>query len=100
MSQRSSIEWTDWSWNPTTGCTPISPGCKNCYGKTFAERWRGIPGHPYEQGFDLRVPVFVKQLGTRWSRENGFGSGKGNHPETWPEDLRVREMPLPSRRTQ
>ena len=55
MSDQSSIEWTDSTWNPVTGCTKISPGCKNCYAETFAERWRGIPGHPYEQGFDLKL---------------------------------------------
>jgi protein gp37 len=55
VSQLSSIEWTDATWNPVRGCTKISPGCKNCYAKTFAERFRGVPGHPYEQGFDLRL---------------------------------------------
>lgn len=55
MSDGSSIEWTDATWNPVRGCTKISPGCKHCYAETFAERWRGIPGHPYEQGFDLRL---------------------------------------------
>ncbi|MFZ0798084.1 MAG: phage Gp37/Gp68 family protein, partial [Terriglobales bacterium] len=37
------------------GCTKISPGCKHCYAETFAERFRGVKGHPYEQGFDLRL---------------------------------------------
>ena len=55
MSAVSSIEWTDATWNPVRGCTKISPGCKNCYAETFAERFRGVPGHPYEQGFDLRL---------------------------------------------
>jgi protein gp37 len=55
MSQHSSIEWTDASWNPVTGCTKVSPGCKHCYAETFAERFRGVSGHPYEQGFDLRL---------------------------------------------
>jgi protein gp37 len=55
MSQISSIEWTDATWNPVRGCTKISPGCKHCYAATFAERFRGVPGHPYEQGFDLRI---------------------------------------------
>jgi protein gp37 len=55
MSDKSKIEWTDATWNPVTGCTKISPGCANCYAETFAERFRGIPGHPYEQGFDLRL---------------------------------------------
>lgn len=49
------IEWTDTTWNPVTGCTEVSEGCENCYARTFAERWRGLPGHPYEQGFDLRL---------------------------------------------
>lgn len=55
MSYESSIEWTDATWNPVRGCTKISPGCKNCYAAVFAERWRGIKGHPYEFGFDLKL---------------------------------------------
>jgi protein gp37 len=55
MSEHSSIEWTDSTWNPIRGCTKISPGCAHCYAETFAERFRGVPGHPYEQGFDLRL---------------------------------------------
>src|SRR5579884_2455200 len=49
------IEWTDATWNPVRGCTKISPGCKHCYAERFAERFRGVPGHPFEQGFDLRL---------------------------------------------
>jgi len=55
MADRSTIEWTDATWNPVTGCTKVSPGCKHCYALAFAERFRGVPGHPYEQGFDLRL---------------------------------------------
>src|SRR6476660_4014693 len=55
MSEHSSIEWTDATWNPIRGCTKISPGCAHCYAEVFAERFRGVPGHPYEQGFDLRL---------------------------------------------
>jgi protein gp37 len=55
MSDRSKIEWTDATWNPVRGCTKITPGCAHCYAETFAERFRGVPGHPYEQGFDLRL---------------------------------------------
>lgn len=51
----SDIEWTDKVWNPVRGCTKVSPGCKHCYAETFAERFRGVAGHPYEQGFDLRL---------------------------------------------
>ncbi|MBU1702084.1 MAG: phage Gp37/Gp68 family protein [Candidatus Eisenbacteria bacterium] len=55
MAAQTSIEWTDATWNPVTGCTKVGLGCKNCYAETLAERWRGIPGHPYEQGFDLKL---------------------------------------------
>jgi protein gp37 len=55
MADKSKIEWTDVSWNPTRGCKKISPGCANCYAHRFAERFRGVAGHPYEQGFDLRL---------------------------------------------
>jgi protein gp37 len=55
MSTQSSIEWTDATWNPVRGCEKVSPGCAHCYAETFAERFRGVPGHPYEQGFDLRL---------------------------------------------
>ena len=55
MAQRSSIEWTETTWNPVTGCTKVSPGCAHCYAETFAERFRGVSGHPYERGFDLQL---------------------------------------------
>jgi protein gp37 len=55
MAEKSSIEWTDATWNPVRGCTKISPGCKHCYAEVFAERFRGVPNHPYEQGFDLKL---------------------------------------------
>jgi protein gp37 len=68
MSEQSKIEWTDATWNPVRGCSKLSPGCKHCYAETFAERFRGVKGHPYERGFDLR-PVPDK-LGEplRWSK--------------------------------
>ncbi|HKR12556.1 MAG TPA: phage Gp37/Gp68 family protein [Pyrinomonadaceae bacterium] len=55
MSVNSKIEWTEATWNPVRGCVKISPGCKNCYAETFAERFKGVVGHPYEQGFYLRL---------------------------------------------
>jgi protein gp37 len=55
MSSQSTIEWTDATWNPVRGCTKLSPGCKHCYAEVFAERFRDVPGHPYERGFDLRL---------------------------------------------
>ncbi len=68
MADKSEIEWTDATWNPVTGCTKVSPGCKHCYAETFAERWRGIPGHHYEQGFDLRLWPERLQLPYTWKR--------------------------------
>jgi protein gp37 len=68
MPGPSSIEWTDRSWNPVTGCSKVSPGCAHCYAETFAERWRGIPGHAYEQGFDLRLWPTRLDVPLRWRR--------------------------------
>ncbi len=62
MAQKTDIEWTDATWNPVAGCTKVGPGCDNCYAERFAERWRGVPNHPYEFGFDLRIwPERLKQ---------------------------------------
>lgn len=55
MADKSAIEWTDATWNPVTGCTKISAGCDNCYAERFSERFRGVPGHPFESGFDLTL---------------------------------------------
>ena len=55
MADSSTIEWTDATWNPVTGCTKISAGCDNCYAERFSERFRGVPGHPFENGFDLTL---------------------------------------------
>jgi protein gp37 len=66
MSQASSIEWTDGSWNPVRGCSKISPGCKHCYAERFSERFRGVSGHPFEQGFDLRLVPESLPLPLKW----------------------------------
>jgi protein gp37 len=68
MSDGSKIEWTDATWNPVRGCIKISPGCKHCYAETLAERFRGVPGHPYEHGFTPRL--IEEKLGepANWSR--------------------------------
>ncbi len=68
MSDRSAIEWTHATWNPVRGCTKISPGCKHCYAETFAERFRGVPGHPFEHGFDLRLVPPALELPLRWRK--------------------------------
>ena len=66
----SRIEWTEETWNPVTGCTKVSPGCQHCYAERFSERFRGVPGHPYEMGFDLtlRPERLAKPLGWKKPR--------------------------------
>lgn len=68
MADGSAIEWTDATWNPVTGCTKISRGCDHCYAERFSERFRGVPGHPFESGFDLtlRPERLTQPLG--WKR--------------------------------
>lgn len=55
MATTTQIEWTDATWNPITGCTKITAGCDFCYAERFSERFRGVPGHPFEKGFDLTL---------------------------------------------
>jgi protein gp37 len=62
MSQKSKIEWTQNTWNPTTGCTKISSGCKFCYAETMAKRLQAMGVRGYENGFDLTIlPERLKQ---------------------------------------
>ena len=68
MSLNSDIEWTEATWNPVTGCTQVSPGCAHCYAKTFAERFRGVPGHPYEYGFDLTLRPGRLEQPLQWKK--------------------------------
>jgi protein gp37 len=63
---KTTIEWSEYSWNPATGCTQVSPGCDHCYAKTFAERFRDTPAHPYEQGFDLKLWPDRLRLPATW----------------------------------
>ncbi len=68
MADNSAIEWTEATWNPVTGCDKVSPGCAHCYAETFAERWRGVPEHPYKQGFDLKLWPNRLDVPLRWRR--------------------------------
>lgn len=68
MSDHSKIEWTDSTWNPATGCLPVSPGCDHCYAKRFAERFRGVAGNPFEQGFDVRLWPERLAIPLHWTR--------------------------------
>ncbi|WP_420607971.1 DUF5131 family protein [Novosphingopyxis sp.] len=68
MAESSSIEWTDATWNPVTGCTKITAGCENCYAHRFSERFRGVVGHPFENGFDLTLRPDRLDQPKRWKR--------------------------------
>jgi protein gp37 len=68
VGETTGIAWTDSTWNPVRGCSKVSAGCKNCYAETFAERWRGVPGHAFEQGFDLRLVPEAIDLPLRWKK--------------------------------
>lgn len=68
MGDNSKIQWTDATWNCIRGCTKVSAGCKHCYAETFAERFRGVKGHPYEHGFDLRLVPEKLDEPLRWKK--------------------------------
>src|ERR1035437_3335183 len=62
MATSSKIEWTEQTWNPVTGCSKISPGCKNCYAETMARRLKAMNASGYENGFKLTLhPDRLKQ---------------------------------------
>ena len=88
MSEISSIEWTDATWNPVRGCTKVSPGCAHCYAGTFAERFRGVPGHPYEQGFDLRLVPAKLSEPAKWAHPRKIFVNSMS-------DLFQKEVPVP-----
>ncbi|MCE9567284.1 MAG: phage Gp37/Gp68 family protein [Planctomycetes bacterium] len=69
MSAKTTIEWTDATWNPVRGCTEISLGCAKCYARVFAERFRGVSGHPFEQGFDIRLVPKKLTEPFRWGKQ-------------------------------
>ena len=68
MADGSSIEWTDATWNPVTGCTKITDGCVNCYAARFSERFRGVTGHPFESGFDITLRPGRLDQPLRWRK--------------------------------
>ncbi|MDX1980485.1 MAG: phage Gp37/Gp68 family protein [Bryobacteraceae bacterium] len=88
MADGSAIEWTDATWNPVTGCTKITAGCENCYAERFAERWRGIPGHPFEHGFDLTLRPDRLDQPLRWKRSRMIFVNSMS-------DLFHKEVPVP-----
>ena len=65
---KSSIEWTDATWNPVTGCTKISPGCKHCYAERMANRLKAMGQRNYANGFDLTLQPHMLGLPLRWQQ--------------------------------
>lgn len=68
MSARSSIEWTESTWNPITGCTKISPGCKHCYAERMALRLQAMGQPNYTNGFELTMHEHMLELPLRWKK--------------------------------
>jgi protein gp37 len=68
MGQKSSIEWTESTWNPVTGCTKISPGCKNCYAERMAIRLKAMGQPNYARAFELAIHEEAIELPLRWKR--------------------------------
>jgi protein gp37 len=68
MSSNSPIEWTDATWNPVTGCTKISPGCKNCYAERLAFRLKKMGNPRYTNGFSVTLHSDVLELPLRWKK--------------------------------
>ena len=68
MAQNSSIEWTEATWNPVTGCTKISPGCAHCYAERMSKRLHAMGQHRYRNVFRLTLQPDVVELPLRWKR--------------------------------
>lgn len=68
MSSNSSIEWTESTWNPVTGCTKISQGCKNCYAERMAMRLQAMGQANYVDGFNLRTHEHVLEYPLQWKK--------------------------------
>lgn len=68
MALKSSIEWTESTWNPVTGCNKISPGCKNCYAERMAKRLKAMGSENYENGFKLTTHEHVVALPLQWRK--------------------------------
>ncbi len=68
MSDMTSIEWTDATWNPVTGCSKISPGCRNCYAERMARRLQAMGSPNYQLGFELAMHYHVLELPLKWRK--------------------------------
>ena len=68
MANRSHIEWTDATWNPVTGCTKVSPGCKFCYAERLARRLKAMGQRNYRNGFEVTLQPHMLEHPVQWRR--------------------------------
>ncbi len=68
MRSKSKIEWTDTTWNPVTGCTPVSDGCKNCYAIRMAKRLQAMGIKRYKNGFDVTLQKDILDAPLHWKK--------------------------------
>src|SRR5688500_74740 len=68
MALQSSIEWTEATWNPVTGCSKISPGCAHCYAERMAKRLKAMGVHQYRNGFKVTLQEDALPLPLTWKR--------------------------------
>jgi DNA repair photolyase len=78
MANGSSIEWTEATWNPVTGCTKISAGCKHCYAERMAKRLQAMGMPQYVDGFKVTLQPQALELPYKWKK-----------PLTWEKDLKA-----------
>jgi protein gp37 len=92
MGDKSAIEWTDATWNPVTGCSKVSPGCKHCYAERLATRLQAMGNHRYRNGFEVTLHEDVLVLPLRWRQPRRIfvNSMSDLFHESIPDDFIVR----------
>lgn len=92
MALSSSIEWTDSTWNPVTGCTKTSPGCANCYAERMSQRLKAMGNPNYKNGFSLTMHEDALELPLRWKRSQAIfvNSMSDLFHENVPDDFILR----------
>lgn len=94
MAQGSGIEWTESTWNPVTGCTKISPGCKHCYAERMAERLQAMGQENYRNGFRLTMQPHMLELPLRWKKPQTISTRARSIASRCTERARPHRDPL------
>lgn len=99
MAQQSQIEWTESTWNPLTGCTKISPGCKHCYAERMALRLKAMGQRNYVNGFSLTLHESALELPLRWKKPQTIfvNSMSDMFHQRVPQDFIVRAFDVMNR---